>query len=135
MWIATNKGYISAVAYPGKEHLILVRARAPQHLTEIFGEGTEEIHTPRRDYAWRTIVTKNQMKKAMDKLVDEITYGNFKDSVEDKMLHDAYMGIWTEMYIYQEDVNKKLGYRSESYYMSMSEEEQERYRNWWEQTA
>ena len=33
----TNKGFISAVAYPGEEHLVLVRARAPGHLTEIFG--------------------------------------------------------------------------------------------------
>ena len=104
-------------------------------MTEIFGEETEEIHSPRRDYAWRTIVTKTQMKKAMDKLVDDIDYTNFKDSVKDEELHDAYVGVWTEMYIYQGDVNRKLGYQNDSYYLSMSAEEQQRYRAWWEQSA
>ena len=135
MWVMTNVGFISAVAYPGEEHLVLVRARAPGHLTEIFGEETEEIHSPRRDYAWRTIVTKTQMKKAMDKLVDDIDYTNFKDSVKDEELHDAYVGVWTEMYIYQGDVNRKLGYQNDSYYLSMSAEEQQRHRAWWEQSA
>ena len=34
---------------------------------------------------------------ALDRVIENISYENFKDSVEDHELHLAYMKVWTAM--------------------------------------
>jgi hypothetical protein len=33
--------------------------------------------------------------------VMNLNYGNFKSSVKDRQRHDAYMGVWSAMFEYQ----------------------------------
>ena len=50
------------------------------------------------DYAWRVETTRTEWQAAMQVLVGEITYPNFKSAVHDDSHHDAYMDVWSVMY-------------------------------------
>lgn len=127
----TNVGFVSAVQYKENKDLIVVRARAPGHLTDIFGPLTEEICSPDRDYSWRTILTRKEFEEGILNSIKKIDYTNFKNSVQDEDLHDAYLDVWTDMFMYQREVNKKIGLKPSYLYYDMPKEEQDRYQDWW----
>ena len=128
----TNVGFVSAVQYKENKDLIVVRARAPGHLTDIFGPLTEEICSPDRDYSWRTILTRKEFEEGILNSIKKIDYTNFKNSVQDEDLHDAYLDVWTDMFMYQREVNKKIGLKS-SYADMMTKEEYDSYDQWWKE--
>ena len=128
----TNRGFISAVQYKNNPNLIVVRARAPGHLVEIFGPQTEEICSPNNDYSWRTILTRKEFEEGVVNAMRNIDYTNFKNSVQDEDLHDAYLDVWTDMFMYQREVNKKIGLTS-GYANMMTKEEYDSYDQWWKE--
>ena len=96
MWICLNSAFISAVQHRDKPGHLMVRARMWEHLDVVFPE-EEIIETPTADYRWRVVVTKNAFKKAVNHSIDSIDYDNFKNSVEDHDLHEAYTQVWGVM--------------------------------------
>jgi len=111
MWLASNRGWYSVVAYDpnkdrtgrklqGKPPYVLVRARVKKHLTHVKAMmPSAKIETDdRADYKFRMVVPVAVWKKFLHTEVDRIDYTNFKNSVVDKELHDAYMGVWGVMY-------------------------------------
>lgn len=103
MWICLNNAFVSAVEHNSDPTLLVVRARVSGHL-EAFFDGTipaaelnVEVH-PERDYLYRTIVRRHAFADALSHhAVNSIDYGNFKDSVENDALHDAYSRVWGVM--------------------------------------
>ena len=49
------------------------------------------------DYLYRAVLPRNVVKQALAAMIDHIDYPNFKESVEDRSLHAAYVGVWCAM--------------------------------------
>ena len=113
MWIATNRGFLSIVTAdrarlpaPEKKALaaapkvLCVRARKAAHLRALFPGKT--VHQfANRDYPARIFIANTELAMLLADEVLTIDYPNFKNSVKDAELHDAYMGVWSVMHRYQ----------------------------------
>lgn len=105
MWIATNRGFLSVVTadprrLPKAEAKLVqplcVRARNADHLRTLF-PGFEVYQFKHRDYPARIFIAAADLSARMAQAILDIDYSNFKDSVKDDPLHDAYMGVWSVM--------------------------------------
>ena len=69
---------------------LLVRARRPGDIERVFGDVkvTRKTHS---DYLFRARVPRSEVIAAITKQIESINYPNFKDSVLDHRLHQAYM--------------------------------------------
>lgn len=123
MWIALNDGFLSVVEprqfdVPAaervrgwKSELLMVRARKAVHLKRHFPE--RKVYQFRnRDYPARVFAPRSEVARVIGGLVAGISYDNFKNSVRDGELHDAYMGVWSVMHRYQHGAfsRKRQGY-------------------------
>lgn len=111
MWIALNNAFLSIVdpdpadiptaeRWDSGPDLLMVRARKPEHLAAIFPD-YRIYRWPGRDYPCRVFVNRNRLANTIASAVLQVRYGNFKNSVRDDELHDAYSGIWSVMHRYQ----------------------------------
>ena len=96
MWLCLNKGFLSIVK---KGDCFVVRSRVKDHITSYFpmNEIHENVGT---DYKFRTFITKKELENFLMILPTEISYDNFKSSVEDDMLKTFYGNIWSFGYVY-----------------------------------
>lgn len=100
MWLMLNDAYLSIVSKDCKRDELLVRARRPGDIEKIFPNAkVTELH--HADYQFRAVVKRSEIKQAMSGEIDRITYGNFKDSVSDQTLHNAYLRVWSHMSLLQ----------------------------------
>lgn len=98
MWIMLNDAFFSIVKKDCARDELLVRARRPGDIEKVFPEAMIRVIENRRsDYAYRAVVKAHVVKTAMDGEINRINYDNFKDSVDDDALHDAYMAVWLAM--------------------------------------
>lgn len=97
MWIFSKNAFLSIVAVPDDDSVLLVRARAPNHIRNVF-PGAIVTKTPQRDYRYRAIVDKDDAGTTINDMVSEIDYTNFKDSITDPVLHDYAGRVWEVMY-------------------------------------
>jgi hypothetical protein len=100
MWIIFNDAYLSIVKpdwIKDDDSVLNVRARFSGDIEKVF-PGAKVEHTPERDYAYRALVSRAEVAKAMSDRVMNIQYSNFKDSVVSKWRHDLYLDVWTLMY-------------------------------------
>lgn len=102
MWICLNKAFLSIVE-PGARDpaaaggdMLLVRARVRGHIEEVFS-GATAIEVPGRDYQFRAYLPRELVASTIAKNIAGIGYGNFKNSVKDGPLHDAYATVWGVM--------------------------------------
>lgn len=97
MWLCLNEGFYSIVRTkdlpPG--HL-LVRARREGDIEKLW-QGVDIQRTVGRDYLFRAIVPEQDVAEAVARALLDIDYGNFKASVDDRPLHDAYLNVWHAM--------------------------------------
>lgn len=113
MWIATNKGFISVVTadpprlpkaekkrLKGEGRPLCIRARKAEHLAALF-PGRKVYQWKARDYPARIFIGAETFAAFMAEQARSIDYSNFKSSVRDHELHDAYMGVWNVMHGYQ----------------------------------
>jgi hypothetical protein len=103
MWIFTNKSFLSIVEFPGEAELLWVRARFPGHI-EVAFPGVDVKETPECDYRYRASVPRDSVARWMAREVQDLRYGNFKQSIAENFYHDACLSVWTEMFIW----SKKL---------------------------
>lgn len=107
MWIMLNDAFFSIVQKDGTDrHSVLVRARRAGDIEKYF-PNAKVTKTPKADYLFRATVRKAQVRSAMDQAINDITYDNFKNSVRDNDLHDAYLGVWLRMESIQPNRKRK----------------------------
>jgi hypothetical protein len=96
MWIMTNDSYLSIVSKDCGPAELLVRARRAGDIEKVFPEAKVTRNT-NSDYLYRAVLPRDVVKQALAAMIDHIDYPNFKDSVEDRSLHAAYVGVWCAM--------------------------------------
>lgn len=93
MWLCTNRGFYSLVDKGCKPDELLVRARRPGDL-EVMFPGCKVEKSTSTDYAYRAVIKRADVVAAMTAEVARINYSNFKNSVIDDALHNAYAAFW-----------------------------------------
>ena len=96
MWICTNNSFLSVVDKATNPDCLLVRARRKEHIEAVF-PGAKIVETVRRDYLYRAEILRPAVASAIAEAVLSIDYDNFKNSVDDDDLHDAYSQVWSVM--------------------------------------
>ena len=101
MWICLNNAFFSIVADNDdvRGDRLLVRARREGDIEAVFGADAD--HTPERDYAYRTWLPREQVAEVIRDQALGIDYPNFKNSVDDPELHNAYSRVWTTLWTLQ----------------------------------
>ena len=96
MWIFLSDCFFSIVHKDCKRDELLVRARRPGDIERVF-PGDVVRCTRGADYLYRATIGKASVAWALARELDRVVYSNFKDSVTDKPLHDAYLKVWNAM--------------------------------------
>ncbi len=99
MWIFTSNAFLSIVdKAPAKHDELLVRARRQGDIEKVFPNAKVK-KTVGSDYLFRAVVKRIDVAAAMVKMVNELNYDNFKDSIphSDNQLHNACSQVWRVM--------------------------------------
>lgn len=112
MWIMTNTGFLSIVAHRHLPDDLLVRARRAGEIESIFPNANIS-RTPDADYLFRAVISRLEVAEVMAQRIQSIDYDNFKDSVYDRKLHDAYFDTWSVMQRYQTENQAYAGISEE----------------------
>lgn len=96
MWIMLNDCFLSIVSKDCRRDELLVRARREGDIEKVFPKATVTRYT-KSDYLFRAVVKRTTVEEALAGEVQRILYGNFKSSVRDRPLHDAYLRVWSTM--------------------------------------
>jgi hypothetical protein len=96
MWIFLNNSFLSIVAHRDKPDRLLVRARRAGDIKAVF-PSADTWEDSRADYRFRSEIAREAVSAALSTAATEINYPNFKASVKDRELHDAYLTVWGVM--------------------------------------
>ena len=98
MWICLNRAFLSIVTPAGEpdSDVLLVRARRKGDIQSVF-PGAKVRRTPERDYLYRALIPRIEVARALADEVTNVDYSNFKNSVKNRPLHDAFARIWSIM--------------------------------------
>jgi hypothetical protein len=97
MWICTNRSFLSIVhKHPCKADELLVRARVRAHITAAFPKAKIQ-RNENSDYLFRAVVKRSEVAAVIAQQIESINYGNFKNTVRNGPLHNAYHAIWHVM--------------------------------------
>ena len=96
MWLCSRDSFLSIVSKGCAPTELLVRARRKNDIEKVFPSATVTRNTG-TDYLYRAVIPRGAVKQALAAMVDQIDYPNFKDSVEDRSLHAAYVSVWCAM--------------------------------------
>ena len=84
--------------------LLLVRARAEEDLTNLLEvldlPASRKMATPRADYPWRAVLSRDEWLRFLATETDRLDYPNFKSRVAQRSgshRHDVYMRVWLVM--------------------------------------
>ena len=94
MWIMMSDCFLSIVRKDCSPGQLLVRARREGDIEKVFGRPIEVERDLNADYLFRARIPEEEVAEIMRREVLSISYGNFKDSVRDEALHDAYLTCW-----------------------------------------
>lgn len=96
MWIMLNDCFFSIVNKDCARDELMVRARRPGDIEKLFPEAKVTEYTA-SDYHYRAAVKRDAIGAALVGELGRVTYSNFKNSVDDRPLHDAYLKVWSAM--------------------------------------
>ena len=96
MWICLSDAFLSIVEPAPGSDTLLVRARRAGDIERVFADA-KVSKTPGRDYLFRATLPRAQVAAVVSQHVAGIGYKNFKSSVSDNKLHDAFAGFWSIM--------------------------------------
>lgn len=106
MWCCLNRSFISIVADRHDKKRLLVRARIAGHIEAVFPDA--EVFTDvEADYFYRAYISRAEVGRVLAAEVRRIDYDNFKSSVANQALHDAYLGFWRIMHTLQDAIYTK----------------------------
>lgn len=111
MWVMLRDSFISCVENIYDTDTLMVRSRTLDHLQAFLPEEFHpKIFTMKdSDYAYRAVMSKKDVAEIVSKRIMGIDYPNFKNSVDDEVLHDFYSAVWYQGLYMQ---HPELGYRS-----------------------
>ena len=101
MWIAHSReegGWLSIVSHRYKPECLMVRARVEEHITSLWPDA--EIYAPEgsHDYQYRADIPREEVAHVIvEYIVSDITYDDFKPSVNDWDLRRAFVEVWGVM--------------------------------------
>lgn len=102
MWLCLNDAFISIVQKnPRDKNTLTIRARRCGDIHR-FIPGAKVTEKGGTDYQFRAQVSRKQVADAMVRRLMAVNYSNFKNSVRDNQLHNAYSGVWSVMLRTQE---------------------------------
>lgn len=93
MWLCFSDAFVSAVADRNSDCL-LVRARRREHLQNLFGREVQISVSAGTDYKYRVVVDRATLSDVVQKVLMNLRYTNFKQSVVDQALHNLYGEFW-----------------------------------------
>ena len=99
MWLYLSPGFLSVVAHRTEPEKLLVRARHPDHIHAVF-PGVEVIHMPHADYPYRAVLDRTVVQSTVADYIKNMTYDNFKASIEDSDYHGVCLDVWRTMWAY-----------------------------------
>lgn len=85
MWIAMNDSFVSAVQDRNDANTLVVPGRTAKHLKRLLPD-REVLITHNADYVARVLVLRDEFVRVVAKRIEEVSYDNFKDSVDDERL-------------------------------------------------
>lgn len=94
MWLCLSDAFLSIVDKDCEPDELLVRARRDGDIEHVFPGAKVEV-TLGNDYRCRARIKRADVAAALAQRVMDIDYSNFKGSVKDSKLHDAYMDVWS----------------------------------------
>ena len=105
MWVFSGSGFYSVVEHKKRRGYVLIRARVRNDLKRLrkYVNRSLKIQRDRTgtfDYPYRSELPKADFASAMYRMVADIDYTNFKDSLESRATDTrkfAYMRIWALM--------------------------------------
>jgi hypothetical protein len=100
MWICFNDGFVSAVEHRDQPGMLMVRARRKEILGSLFPD-VQVIEGGSSDYHYRVVVPNWLFAQVVGERISDISYPNFKDSVEDGELYSLYHQFWQLHVAYQ----------------------------------
>lgn len=80
MWIFSSQSFISIVRHTDKPSTLIVRSRFRGHIEKMFPKAIVE-EDANRDYRYRAELPVREVSKVMARMVSEIDYPNFKNSL------------------------------------------------------
>lgn len=96
MWIMLNNAFLSIVSKDCGPGELLVRARREGDIERVFPDAAVTRYT-KSDYLFRAVISRRDVDAALTSSLDDIDYPNFKGSVVEHDLHDAYLKVWHAM--------------------------------------
>ena len=96
MWLCLNDAFLSVVDKSTKRGCLLVRARRAGDIERVF-PGAAVRESVNTDYRYRADVLRTAVADMVAERIKAIDYDNFKDSVADDELHNAYSSVWSVM--------------------------------------
>jgi hypothetical protein len=100
MWVFLNDSFLSIVQHRDQPQCLMVRARIKGDIERAF-PGVTATRTPDADYLFRAEMPRSVVSLAMADAVNQIDYGNFKNSVHERDRHEAYLEVWSTMRRFQ----------------------------------
>ncbi len=100
-WLCFNDAFLSVVNHSDDKDLLVVRGCRRYHLTNVFGKDAQITVTPEKDYKYRVVADRKKVAQIIAARINQINYGNFKDSVGTEDLHELYGRFWGLHYQYQ----------------------------------
>lgn len=101
MWIMLNNAFLSIVSKDCGPDELCVRARREGDIERVF-PGNKVTRYTKSDYLYRAIIKRDEVMAQIARVVMDINYPNFKDTVEDEQLHELYLDVWLIMTAAQE---------------------------------
>lgn len=96
MWILLHDCFFSIVSKDCAPDELMVRARREGDIQKLWPDAKVTRYT-KSDYLFRAAIKKVDITSIMADEIEDIDYSNFKDTVKDNRLHNAYLSIWTAL--------------------------------------
>ena len=95
MWLFTHKGFLSIVRHTNKPNILIVRSRFRGHIEKMF-PSARVLEDANRDYRFRVELPIREVSKVIARLVSEINYDNFKNSLD--FFDEGYLSCCLDVY-------------------------------------
>lgn len=101
MWLFTSNSIVSIVDKGDTSgQTLLVRARKAGDIEQLFPDAKVQVGGG-TDYQYRSRIDRERVAQVVADQIRSINYSNFKNTVTDHDRHNAYLGVWREMYEFQ----------------------------------
>jgi hypothetical protein len=104
MWILFEGGFVSIVQHREEPDMLCVRGRVKADVSTFCAAAGSELPvlmTPDGDYRYRVVLSRAEVQRALDTLVTELDYDNFKSRIAEIHGHERahiYAEVWSDLH-------------------------------------